>query len=62
MGRRDYDDEDDSYDERYGERFEAPADFDGPVAERGCTDVLFALLMVLCWLAMTGIGKATSYK
>lgn len=44
-----------AYDSDKG-RFQAPADFDGPIAHRGCTDVIFAGLMLVCWIAMTGIG------
>ena len=40
-------------------RFQAPADFDGPIANRSCTDVIFALLMLLSWAAMTGVGEFT---
>ncbi len=47
---------DDDYDYEK-DRFQAPADFDGPIAHRGCTDVIFAGLMLLCWVAMTGIGE-----
>ena len=38
----------------------APADFSGPVEHRKCTDVLFLLLIIVTWTAMTAIGmKAT---
>lgn len=37
-------------------RMEAPADFDGPTRHRSCTDVIFALLMLVSWVAMTAIG------
>lgn len=38
------------------ERFQAPADFDGPVYTRSCTDVIFAGLLLIAWGVMTGIG------
>ena len=62
MGRSDYDDEYDDYAESSRERgrFQAPADFDGPTASRSCTDILFAMLILLSWGAMTGIGKVNS--
>jgi hypothetical protein len=58
MGRNKYDDEYDDYPESSRERgrFQAPADFDGPTASRSCTDLLFAMLIMLCWGAMSGIG------
>ena len=37
-------------------RLQAPADFDGPVANRRCTDILFALLLLVMWIAMTAVG------
>lgn len=48
-------------DDFHKERFQAPADFDGPIAHRGCTDVIFAGLMLLSWIAMTGIGKDSTF-
>ena len=39
-----------------GNRLTAPPDFDGPTANRRCTDVLFSLILLLVWAAMTGIG------
>ena len=38
------------------EKLRAPADFDGPVKDRKCTDVLFTLLIVAMWVAMTIVG------
>ncbi|CAM9134848.1 unnamed protein product [Choristocarpus tenellus] len=34
----------------------APADFDGPVKNRKCTDIIFMVLIVCLWVAMTWIG------
>jgi choline transporter-like protein 2/4/5 len=34
----------------------APPDFDGPTTDRKCTDILFAILILVCWVAMTGLG------
>jgi hypothetical protein len=34
----------------------APPDFDGPTSNRRCTDILFAMILILCWTAMTAIG------
>ena len=38
------------------DKLHAPADFAGPVAQRKCTDIFCALLLLLSWLAMTGLG------
>lgn len=38
------------------ERLEAPADFAGPIANRGCTDVLCTLLLLAMWVGMTALG------
>lgn len=38
------------------DKLHAPADFAGPVERRKCTDVFCALLLLLSWLAMTGLG------
>eukprot|EP00554_Chaetoceros_debilis_P003401 CAMPEP_0194085270 /NCGR_PEP_ID=MMETSP0149-20130528/16925_1 /TAXON_ID=122233 /ORGANISM="Chaetoceros debilis, Strain MM31A-1" /LENGTH=672 /DNA_ID=CAMNT_0038768117 /DNA_START=64 /DNA_END=2082 /DNA_ORIENTATION=- len=46
-------DNDDDFDKK---RLEAPADFDGPTSRRRCTDILFALLLLVMWVGMTGIG------
>ena len=42
------------------ERMSAPPDFDGPTTERRCTDILFAMLILVCWAAMTGVGIYSS--
>jgi hypothetical protein len=34
----------------------APPDFQGPTTRRQCTDVLFALLLMAAWAAMTVLG------
>jgi len=39
-----------------GERIKAPSDFDGPVKNRKCTDILFFFAIVTVWVCMTGIG------
>mmetsp|Transcript_14136 Transcript_14136/g.17326 ORF Transcript_14136/g.17326 Transcript_14136/m.17326 type:complete len:669 (+) Transcript_14136:64-2070(+) len=39
-----------------GTKLQAPADFDGPTANRSCTDVLFTLLMIAMWGGLTYIG------
>ncbi len=38
------------------DRLNAPADFDGPTHNRRCTDILFSILIVLMWTAMTVLG------
>mmetsp|Transcript_23063 Transcript_23063/g.47812 ORF Transcript_23063/g.47812 Transcript_23063/m.47812 type:complete len:770 (+) Transcript_23063:37-2346(+) len=38
------------------ETLKGNADFKGPGANRGCTDILCALLLIACWFAMTVIG------
>jgi hypothetical protein len=38
------------------DRLSAPADFDGPTGNRKCTDILFALLMLVMWASMTALG------
>ena len=40
--------------EDMGTKLSAPADFDGPMANRGCTDILCLLLLVAMWAATTG--------
>ena len=47
-------DEDDLDDERSALR--APADFDGPLENRHCTDVFMLLLLFALWSAMTVVG------
>ncbi|GMI41077.1 hypothetical protein TrCOL_g123 [Triparma columacea] len=37
-------------------KLEAPADFKGPGADRGCTDILCSVLLLACWGAMTFVG------
>lgn len=38
------------------DKFNAPADWDGPVEDRHCTDILLLILLWCMWIAMTGIG------
>jgi len=38
------------------DKLEAPADWDGPVEDRHCTDILLLLLLWGMWIAMTGVG------
>ena len=38
------------------EKLVAPADFDGPVADRHCTDILLLLLLWGMWIAMMRLG------
>jgi len=42
--------------EEGSEKLKATADFAGPVEKRSCTDVLFLLLIIAAWVAMTGVG------
>eukprot|EP00339_Tiarina_fusa_P022379 CAMPEP_0116997142 /NCGR_PEP_ID=MMETSP0472-20121206/690_1 /TAXON_ID=693140 ORGANISM="Tiarina fusus, Strain LIS" /NCGR_SAMPLE_ID=MMETSP0472 /ASSEMBLY_ACC=CAM_ASM_000603 /LENGTH=659 /DNA_ID=CAMNT_0004695951 /DNA_START=143 /DNA_END=2118 /DNA_ORIENTATION=+ len=49
----DYDEHDDS---EAHEKLIAPADWDGPVQQRNCTDVLCLILLVASWLIMSIIG------
>ena len=53
MARHDDDDDDDDS-ERV--KLRAPPDFDGPLEDRYCTDVLLLLLLLGMWVAMTGVG------
>jgi len=46
----------DNPDEPETSKLIAPADFDGPTKNRRCTDVFCSLLLVIAWIAMTGIG------
>lgn len=39
-----------------GDKLVAPPDFDGPTKHRHCTDILCFLLLLVSWVAMTGIG------
>jgi len=41
----------------HNNKFEAAADFQGPVKKRSCTDPLFLLLLLGAWAAMTWIGR-----
>ncbi|CAN0154321.1 unnamed protein product, partial [Phaeothamnion confervicola] len=34
----------------------APPDFKRPVQDRKCTDILFSLLIICMWVAMTALG------
>mmetsp|Transcript_2504 Transcript_2504/g.5963 ORF Transcript_2504/g.5963 Transcript_2504/m.5963 type:complete len:703 (+) Transcript_2504:182-2290(+) len=47
----DYDGEDEAHD-----KLRAAADFNGPVEDRYCTDLLMLVLLCLCWAGMTAIG------
>jgi choline transporter-like protein 2/4/5 len=38
------------------EKLSAPADWNGPVENRRCTDLFFLFLIILSWAAMTWIG------
>eukprot|EP00538_Stauroneis_constricta_P011380 CAMPEP_0119551812 /NCGR_PEP_ID=MMETSP1352-20130426/4955_1 /TAXON_ID=265584 /ORGANISM="Stauroneis constricta, Strain CCMP1120" /LENGTH=677 /DNA_ID=CAMNT_0007597927 /DNA_START=70 /DNA_END=2103 /DNA_ORIENTATION=- len=60
---RDDDDKEDEREEEFSaeeaearERFVAPADWDGPVESRRCTDLFCFFLLVASWIAMTYIG------
>ena len=48
----DYDDDD----TEAHEKLIAPADWDGPVKQRYCTDLLCLIMLVVTWFAMTWIG------
>lgn len=37
-------------------RLSAPPDFDGPTANRKCTDIIFFILIFSMWVAMTAVG------
>jgi hypothetical protein len=43
-------------DDSENDKLVAPADFDGPIERRHCTDLLFLLLLICMWVAMTGVG------
>jgi len=49
------------HDDEETEKLVAPADFDGPTANRHCTDVLCSLLLFVMWAAMSFIG-ISAYK
>jgi len=38
------------------DELQAPADWDGPVEDRRCTDILVLLMLWASWIAMTGVG------
>jgi len=40
-------------------RLHAPPDFNGPSSNRKCTDILFALILLIMWGAMTALGAYT---
>lgn len=41
------------------DKLRAPADFDGPVKDRKCTDILFTLAIIIMWITMTAVGIAS---
>lgn len=41
---------------RMEDKLVAPTGFDGPVKDRSCTDVIFTILLVVVWVAMTVVG------
>jgi len=43
-------------DDEAHDKLRAPADFNGPVEDRHCTDLLWLILLVLCWVGMTAVG------
>lgn len=38
------------------DKLSAPPDFDGPVKDRKCTDILFTLAIIIMWISMTAVG------
>lgn len=38
------------------DKLSAPPDFDGPVRDRKCTDIIFTLAIVIMWISMTAVG------
>ena len=42
--------------QQYGDKLVAAADFDGPTKDRHCTDLLCFILIIISWVAMSGIG------
>ena len=50
----DYDDVDDDHEAH--EKLIAPPDWDGPVSQRHCTDLLCLVLLIISWVVMTIIG------
>lgn len=41
------------------DKLSAPPDFDGPIRNRKCTDIIFLILIVCMWIAMTAVGVAS---
>lgn len=41
------------------DKLSAPPDFDGPVRNRKCTDIIFLVAIVAMWIAMTAVGIAS---
>jgi len=46
----DYDGDDEAH-----QKLRAAADFNGPVEDRYCTDLLWLILLCLCWAGMTWV-------
>lgn len=38
------------------DKLRVPPDFDGPVRDRKCTDIIFMLAIIGLWVVMTGVG------
>ncbi|CAM9466342.1 unnamed protein product [Ectocarpus sp. 8 AP-2014] len=38
------------------DKLTAPPEFDGPVRDRKCTDIIFTLAIVIMWVTMTAVG------
>ncbi|CAM9758184.1 unnamed protein product [Scytosiphon promiscuus] len=38
------------------DKLRAPADFDGPVQSRKCTDIIFTVAIIIMWVTMTAVG------
>ncbi|CAM9698239.1 unnamed protein product [Ectocarpus sp. 4 AP-2014] len=38
------------------DKLTAPPEFDGPVRERKCTDIIFTLAIIIMWITMTAVG------
>lgn len=49
-------------DDEANEKLHAAADFDGPVTDRYCTDLLWLILLCLCWAGMTAVGSYAVYN
>lgn len=49
-------------DDEANEKLHAAADFDGPVTDRYCTDLLWLILLCLCWAGMTAVGGYAVYN